>query len=230
MKALRVLAVIGIVGLAVSVMATPTLKLTEVGGGGAVVIIDDQSVIPGAVDNSPALGSIAWNGAVGANWTLNFTAALSKPASGSAVLPKMDLTSQNTSMGAGTIDIMFSDIGFLNSPKSFMDAIGGTSFSDATTVTFKLWADAGNVLFGQSILLGSYTGHPTGGAFGGTFPATYTAASPFSLTMEVIITHTAGGTSSFDAQENPVPDSGTTLLLLGAVVSGLAFLRRRFVS
>jgi hypothetical protein len=51
--------------------------------------------------------------------------------------------------------------------------------------------------------------------------------SAFGLTELLTITSVPGGSYSLDASLNGIPDGGTTVMLLGAALSGLAILRRK---
>ena len=80
----------------------------------------------------------------------------------------------------------------------------------------------GSVLFKTSqnstilTTIGSLSGTP----FSGSASAALIGTS-YSLTEEVDITHTAGGSTSFDANANAAPDSGMSLLLLGMGLAAL---------
>ena len=65
-----------------------------------------------------------------------------------------------------------------------------------------------------------------GGVFSGTEYNELALANPYSLTQQLIITHSGYGASSFYA-ELKVPDGGSTVALLGAVLVGLEGFRRK---
>jgi hypothetical protein len=118
----------------------------------------------------------------------------------------MDLNVNSSSIGAGNLIADWSEVGFTAGGPSVL-AIGGTSVG---TVTFQAWSDPGNTNFGKGNFIGS-TGPLTppfsGGSFTGTAAGTVPLATPYSLTMEVIVQHAGAGKTGFDAEldVNPVP-------------------------
>jgi VPDSG-CTERM motif len=202
--------------------AVPTLRLSD--GVSTVTIADG-----GVGDSNPVAGAVTFIGPIG-SFSTNVSTGLSKPVLGSATLPFLDLSSVNFSSGpaGGTLTIGFSDNFFGPTPGGVTANIGGTT---ARTVSYSTFADASNLLFGTFIPLTSQG--PFGApAFSGTTFATLGLLSPFSLTQEVVIIHTAAGAASFNAElkavPKAVPDGGSTVALLGGVLVGLESLRRRF--
>jgi hypothetical protein len=201
--------------------AIPTLQLTD--GVTTVMIVDGT-----AADSNPVAGAVTFIGVVG-NWVTNVTTGITMPLLGSATLPFMDLNSVDvTSIGGGTLNIMFSEVGFgpLLAPTGFMSDIGGTLNSAAgSRVTYNTYLDAGNVLFATTNLLNSQTfTHPLT-AFSGSAGSLAVGPLPtYSLTQDITIVHPGFGSTSLDATTT-IPEPGT-LMLLGSGLLGMGFLRR----
>lgn len=204
---ISVIAVAAIAGglLAQSAQAVPTLTLSD-GGLNTVTITDG-----GAGDVNPAAGAVTFIGSVGI-FNLNVSTGLSKPATGSASNPRLDLNSVDTSTGAGTLLITFSDDGFTGSPGTVLSDFGGTQENGSITNT---------VL--QNGMLVTTIGPLSGHSFSGSTSGSLNAGVPYSLTESVSLNFSGAGMKSFDASVGvQVPDGGMTVTLLGLAVSGLA--------
>jgi len=207
--------------MATSAMAIPTLRLTD---GFTTIDIADGS----ALDANGLLGGVTYIGSVGSNWTLNVATGVTKPFQGTALVPYMDLNSVNSSAGAGSLEILFSETGFVVNPavSGFTTHVGGTTQG---TFEVKSFFDTNNVLFGKPLTgaladLGPYAT----GSFAGTEvnSAAFGTNQNYSLTLDAIITHAGLGTTSFDAQLTPVPEPGT-MMLLGIGMLGMAIYGKR---
>lgn len=209
--------------------AVPTLTLFD---GTHTLVITDQMLN----DSSSTAGQVSFVGTIG-SWTISFTSGSTKPLLGSATNPSMTLTSMvATSKGSGTLSISFSDTNFspvANHADVFHSTIGGTVGSKtAGSITYNTYASRANTLFGTTTHLTS------SGPFGpGSFSAAGTSKqmvflSDFSLTQQVTIVHNKAGTSSFNAAFTTtsvhVPDSGSSVALLGIALVGVEGLRRVF--
>jgi len=176
-------------------------------------------------------GAILFAGAAGANFTITVTTAMSKPASGSAASPEMDLNFvvNNTTGTVDTITISASDTDFgpLASSGSFPMTIGGTLASGGT-LTYQTFQDTNNLDFGStsSSPVLTFTTSP----YSGTSALPVTADTNYSLTQTVSI-KSGLGTTSGDATLSGVPaPAGLVLALTGMPVLGAgAWLRRRRV-
>lgn len=207
---------LGAIALGVSgaAYAVPTLKLVT---SDATITVSDF----GANDVNGAAGAVTYVGAVGSNWTINVDTGITKPAMGSPNNPYMDLAFQNLSAGAGTITLYFSETDFTLLGSALAN-IGGTT---GGTVTYQTYWSASNTLFALDNLL-TNQGPFTAGAFSGTQAAGIVTGAPYSLTQVITITHTGQANTTGDA-ELRVPDSGSTIALLGAALAAMGLISRR---
>lgn len=201
-------------GLTGAAQAVPTLRISD-GINPAITVADGSGS-----DSNGAAGVVTWIGATGV-WTVNVDTGITKPQVGSNQAPYMDLAFVDVSSAAGTLTLMFSETGFTQLG-SALAKIGGTT---AGTVTYATYWSASNNLFALDNLL-SNQGPFGPGAFAGTSALGLVAAQPYSLTQVITITHSGAGTSSGDA-ELTVPDSGSTIALLGAALATLGLISRR---
>jgi hypothetical protein len=199
-----------------------TLSLND--GINPVLQIQDNQ----AGDLNPALGAVNWSGSIG-TWVLNVTTGVTKPLFGSAAQPSMDLNSVNISAGAGTLQIMFSEIGFTAGPgaTASMD-IGGTARGG--NVTFTSYFDNNNGLFSLNQTIGTI-GPLAANAFSGSLSNAIPTISPYSLTELVTVNLPNGGIASFDASLNvaaPIPSAG--LMMGSGILLCLLGIRRKITS
>jgi len=204
---------------------------TQLAGAVATLSIFDGTttitVTDGGIgDSNPTVGAVTWIGTIGV-WNVNVSTGITGPVT-SPPYPHLDLNSVDTSTGAGTLTLKWSDPGNGPSTDSMNMNVGGTQPATGS-LTYKLYGDAGNVALATTTLLG------TQGTFiGASYSQTGNSSlglgglgSLFSLTQQVVLTHSGAGTTSFDA-EAQVPDGGTTLALLGSSMLGLGAIRRKF--
>lgn len=236
MKRLTMLAVaLGAVAATSSAFAVPTLTISDGLGGTSVTILDGGALDQDAILHPGNNGVVVYaNSAFDNLWRVVISTGETKPALGSATSPMFDLNVQATSLGgsvpANNLVISFSDNGFGPTAGHFQailsgHLVGGTG----QPVTYNTYYDAGNVTGAQTTLLTSmgpsmnYNGVNSGGSFN---QALYSITQVVTIGINPV--GTPGGMYSLDASLIcPVPDGGTTVLLLGAALSGLAFLRRK---
>jgi hypothetical protein len=163
---------------------------------------------------------------------------VAKPAIGSTFTPLMTLNEVTVVGGSGTLVIEFSENNFDSIyPSTLFASIGGTTNS---RVTYSVYSDASNTLFGQSNLIthqGPFTGNPSssnsfgGPLSGGDASGFLPASGSFSLTQRVVIERGSGrDNTGFNATLSAahVPDGGATVALLGFSLVGLAGAMRFF--
>lgn len=205
---------IAIAGLTQAAQALPSLRIFD---GTTTITITDNA----AGDSSGVAGRVVWDGTIG-NWTLNTHVGTGYPVLGSLSNPVLDLSFNAVSNGAGgTLTISFSVDGFGPTSGSATAMIGGTA---GGTVMYRTGGGTNNTLFNMSNILttqGPFTSAFSGSATGGAI----NNVGPYSLTQQIQITHTGAGISTGNSLLT-VPDSGTSVLLLGTGLMGLACMAR----
>ena len=220
---LKIFGVAGALAISSSLLAVPTLQLTQTAGVGT------------GATSGPILSPFA--GAVGAFTNVTVGTVLGTP-----TIPQLSLFNLSTTTGAvgGTIQIAFSEIGFSLPVSSATGSLQGqlnAFVGSGGSVVFDVFLDVANTLFGGSgvggassfaALLSTSTSAVVG--TGGTAITDYAAfggpLGPYSLT--IVATVTQGAFASNQAQTNyaQVPEPGF-YGALGVGLSGLLFFVRR---
>ena len=229
MKKLKLLAVaLGLLTVTSAAFAIPTQTLYITDGSGISVIA------------STTTGLQTLTGSDGF-WSVVVSTGTSYPpltGQGSVNAPVMDVSITATSLsgsGANPLKVFWGSSDFGPTSGSFNALFSGHVVAGTgQTVTYGTYYSTannlpivGNGLNGASTLTSLLTMSPStysGSASGGPL----TLASPYSIIQAVTINGgTPGGSYSLDASLTTVPDGGTTVMLLGAALSGLALLRRK---
>src|SRR5690606_28012357 len=124
------------------------------------------------------------------------------PSGGDYAAPFLDINSSSpSSAGGGTLLIEFSDSGYGPSSGLFLVDIGGT-LADGASLVYDTYVGNGNGLFEKSALIKSM-GPFTASPFSDSATSTVSVSNPYSLTLEVLLTHPPSGgrtiRSGFDA-------------------------------
>ncbi len=207
------------IGLSATAHAVPTLYLSTDGVLWTTVATDQ-----GVGDSSPGVGQVTFIGSFG-NFSLNVHTGTTYPVIGSLTNPALDLSYNATSSAPGTLYVAFSANGFGPSNGTPDASIGGTA-KQGGSVEYFTYGGSSNTLLDLSVLLTdsgvlsgtSYASDHTGSAVN--------SAGPYSLTQVIKITATAGSQNITGDAGLSVPDSGTTVMLLGAGLTVLALFSR----
>jgi hypothetical protein len=195
--------------------AVPMLKLFD---GTTTIIITDNV----GIDLDGTSGRILFNGTIG-NWTITTDVGSTFPVIGTLSKPQLDLSFNAVSnAGGGTLVITFSADGFGPTGNAFSSSIGGTTQGTVSTAAF---GGTNNTVF--SVVAPLTSQGPFTGAFSGSVNSPIvTNAGPYALTQQITITHAGAGITTGDALLSSVPDSGTSVLLLGVGLMLLALAAR----
>jgi hypothetical protein len=201
--------------------ANPVLRISDsTAGPGAVEITDESGgdVFGGVPGTIAALyGSAVF----GVNLQLGSSNTVGNPPS---LFQTVQFTVDSNAAGTLTLAISEQDLDITQLSQAFL-GIGGTT-SAGGSVSFAAYIDAGNALFGTGTTL--FSGGPlTGLAFSDLLSGAIGGLTdPFSLTLEVTITHAGAAITTGNAQLTLLPEPMTTALL-GLGLLGAGLLRRR---
>jgi hypothetical protein len=194
-----------VLALQPAILAVPVMTVDDLATPGIEITVVDNA----AGDLNPVIGAITVNGPVGV-WWINVDTGITMPVIGSPANPRMDLNTVVSSIGAGTIVISFSEVGFgpVAPPVQYLQLdFGGTTQGTA--------AATGLVNALPVVSVG-----PLGpGAFSGSAQAPVNLGGVFTMGLSTTYTHAGAQTSSGNAQLS-VPEP-SVMLLLGSGLAGL---------
>ena len=222
----------GLIVAGLSLMAVPavegaSIRVIDVASS-TVLIINDND----ANDLVGVTGVVAHSGTIG-DFLVDFELGVTKPVVGSPAAPVMALTIGATSgLTGGTLVIDFSETGFGPTGSGGSLALATGLGVSAGNVVYETYYDAGDALFGGTLLTSD---GPTGpGAIVFNQTGSLLTTPTFSLTQRLIIAQGPGGTTSLGSVQPvllalaPVPDGGWAVGLLGFALMGVEGLRRKY--
>ena len=133
----------------------------------------------------------------------------------------LDVSSNNTSNGAGSLKIQITETNLTLGSGSFVFNLDFTGTLTGLTATRSIFLDAANGVNAETTLLGSTT---SGNLVVSSLPQSLSGL--FSLTEEIDLTATAAGNSLSVDDKVSVPEPGS-LALLGAGLVGFGWFARR---
>lgn len=192
-----VLCAVALLNSALSASAALQLRISDGTPGGTITVVDQD-----INDFSPIVGAVSYSGPIGTNWIATLSSGTSKPILGSAETPRIDLNTFNlSSTSGGNLTIELTDTDFLeDGPTTF--ALGGNS---AGSLSYNTFYDDGNGHFVKTTAISSSGPFSGNFSFGGT--GDIVATAPYSITVQFVISHVAGGITACDSEFilNPPP-------------------------
>jgi hypothetical protein len=231
LKAILTVAVVGgFLAGASRAEAAFKIRISDGGFTAAIDIEDNVSVL----DTSNLAGEIATAAFTFGDFRVTTWASLSKPQTGTAAFPDMDLNflvrrlTNNTA--ATTLSLIATDTDFTTSPMDLVINFGGTNAPGASVVA-NSYFDNSNTEFAETGGPATNGPHGPGGGYSSSSILSVTGATPYSLTMRVDLSDlTAGGSGSsgdLHLLGTPLP-GGVILALTGIPALGVgAWIRRR---
>ncbi len=224
LRGLTIAAAVAVVLFCTATTAEAALQMRITSSVGGTITIDDGEVDGGGDDDSSAIvGVILFTGSLG-GFTVQVDTGITKPVTGSAAAPEMDLAYVvvKTTAGAETLTIEFSDMGFTTSPLGVAVLYGGTSNNATSTGT--AGTGLNNALYNTadaSTTLGPFPA----AAFsaGSVLSIPLDPAAPYSLTLKVDLVAGGTGTSSGDLQLTNVPEPASLAVWSVLGLAGLGY-------
>ena len=219
---------------AVAVSSVALLGLAQPSQASLMLSLSDGASTQTLSDTANT-GVLSFFGSIG-SFALNFTSGSSKPATGSATDPQLDLISVNvTAFSGGTLSIALSDVGFVGTSglTSFMDAVSG--FESAGALAVNTYMDCGNAAFAETTQLTAQSFN-TATISGNASKTVNTCTGSYSLTQVALLSMPAFAVSGFTSNlsdppsgSGSVPEPATATLFAGALLGWLGFdwMRRR---
>jgi hypothetical protein len=188
------------------------------GSNPAVVVLDG-----GPDDMNAAIGAVTWMMPLGV-WSVGVSTGVGSPALGSLAHPKLALGAVQVSTGSGTLKLKLTQTDNFGPISGVVMAIGGT-LNLGGSVVYNSYADSSNTPFGTSEPLTSqvFGTTPFAGAAGSTILAS--ASAPYSLTQEVVITHTSPGATTFGGTLFAAPEPTALMTWGGLALIAFGFWR-----
>lgn len=198
------------------------LKLTD---GISTVTISDG----GIGDSSATAGVITYVGSLGSA-AVNVTTGSSKPATGSAAMPSLNLTDFTSVISADTsLTVWLTDTDF-SGPTSDM-YLSSISKTDSSNNSYKLstYLDSGNSAFGTATALATNL-MPSGGVSAGIdhWTSATVNTAHYSLTMKVDMSLKKDTTAQFNSLlQVPEPNMLSLLGLALAMIAAISYRKHR---
>src|SRR6185437_12549029 len=165
------------------------------------------------LDSNPTVGRITYAGPVG-DWIVVVTLGLGEPVAGTPTTPQSDLATSEDSAGPANLIVQLSDTNFVPFPNETY--VASVTTTTAGTLTYNVYRDTGNVLFGSTQ---NYAGGASAtatqlfseGPLTGTTQSSNAVTvanggtAPYSLTLETLVTHNGPGETDSDAFLTALP-------------------------
>jgi hypothetical protein len=220
--------------LTLSAVVLATVSLAPAYAVETLTLSDNAGDTATGIVSSSVPGLITFAGAVG-NWTLNLSAGISMPIIGSATSPAMDLISVNGfSAGPGKLSgnvltITFTDTGFGPTTGTASTGISGTQSHGS--INFSTSANGAALTSSGALTTAPFSSSKDGAlsAFSGylseTVVLTATGSEIVAFDASLCTTPTSGSPTP-NTPPATIPDSGMTLVLLGAGLTALGLFAR----
>ena len=209
-----------------SVNAVPTAALRYSIDGTTWTTVADNA-------GGDSIGGLAGEGFMSVHvligsWSMQVAVGLTKPILGTPGSPVLDISVTGATTGTETTKlwIEFSDIGFTSTGGSYFTSVGG-NLALGNSEVFSSRVSSANVLFdaGTALTTLNVTGTPFAASGSASAPG---LTAPNSITISHVFTSGGRqGVISTDGRIVGVPDGGSSLVLLGLGLLGLAGLRRK---